>query len=530
MAYQIDNASAAPYNAVVQVVVTYADGTELTGSGVVVGNNDVLTAAHLVVNQNLGDPVAVTVIPGRNGMGTAPFGSFTAKTINRFDVDPDGDGLLTAIDASQDLAVLGLVDAIGVSIGQFAMDENFLGGATFVTGYPSLVQNQTVIHDGSTMVEDTGIASLDVLKPVFNLDHEIHYGNSGGPVWYMDGDVPTVVGLVSTQNWGPRLGTNWETLQNWIAGNDWVMIAETIAGGDTAEVLTGSDNNDRILGKSGNDTIYGMAGLDVIYGNRGDDLIYGNLDDDTVYGGDGSEQLFGGRGMDLIYGNLKGDLVYGNMDQDTVFGGQGDDTVFGGQGDDLLQGNRDHDRLYGNLGQDTLSGGPGDDTLSGGPDFDQVVYNRESWLYRVELDRGNLVLTHAQDGKDVVMADVESLSFIDQSVSTGRLTQGIDDFGTGVEASETVAIDQPVAGSMDHDGDMDWFAVDLVAGREYEFFVAGLAPYPAAVLYDSQGQELAVSDVGDLFHTPDADGRYLIGVEDRSDTDLSLSFYELWVF
>lgn len=63
-----DESTNFPYSAVTYVEATFPDGTRVSGSGAVVGINDVLTAAHVVYSpENGGMAEQVTVYPGHDG-------------------------------------------------------------------------------------------------------------------------------------------------------------------------------------------------------------------------------------------------------------------------------------------------------------------------------------------------------------------------------------------------------------------------------------------------------------------------------
>ena len=67
-----------PYSAVVLIQVTYPNGLAAFGSGVMVGENDVLTASHLLYSSaNGGAATSVTISPGYDN-GIAPYGSYAA--------------------------------------------------------------------------------------------------------------------------------------------------------------------------------------------------------------------------------------------------------------------------------------------------------------------------------------------------------------------------------------------------------------------------------------------------------------------
>ena len=85
-----------PYRAIVYITATFPDGKQFSGSGAIVGINDVLTASHLLYRiEDGGSAVSVTVYPGYNN-GVAPFGAYVGANWSSYKVDLDGDGLLTA--------------------------------------------------------------------------------------------------------------------------------------------------------------------------------------------------------------------------------------------------------------------------------------------------------------------------------------------------------------------------------------------------------------------------------------------------
>ena len=69
-----------PYSSVVLVQTTFSDGSSWNGSGVMVGPNDVLTAAHMLWHADAGYATSVTVTPGYDD-GSAPFGSIRRRPV-----------------------------------------------------------------------------------------------------------------------------------------------------------------------------------------------------------------------------------------------------------------------------------------------------------------------------------------------------------------------------------------------------------------------------------------------------------------
>ena len=110
-----------PYRAVVYVVATFPNGKQFSGSGAIVGVNDVLTASHLLYRvEDGGSAVSVMIYPGYNN-GIAPFGAYTSTNWSSYKVDLDGDGLLTAQEAQYDVGIIGFTSPIGELLGQFSI-------------------------------------------------------------------------------------------------------------------------------------------------------------------------------------------------------------------------------------------------------------------------------------------------------------------------------------------------------------------------------------------------------------------------
>ena len=385
-----------PHSAVVYIEVTYPDGTQASGSGAVVGRNDVLTASHVIwAAEHGGLATSITVTPARDG-AAKPFGSFEAKHVSYLPVDQDGDGLLYSWESANDIAVLGFDTAIGARTGQFQLDYDGASGVYNKTGYPSLYSG----FSGPRMVEDSAYMFKSWSSDAwFTEGFEINSGDSGGPLWQREGDVAKVVGVVSTGGYAPDVGEHEARLTTWLAQNDSLLgdapvrpveLGEIIHGGAGADLLTGGGGDDTLHADSGADTLSGGAGDDLIYGNLETDLINGGAGADVLYGGqnngpattrnggsarrEGIETVSGGDGADLVYGNMGGDHLYGDAGDDRLYGGQDDDLLLGGSGADRLDGNRNDDVLSGGAGRDTLIGGAGDDTLYGGLGLDQFHF------------------------------------------------------------------------------------------------------------------------------------------------------------
>jgi V8-like Glu-specific endopeptidase len=170
----------------------------LAGSGVLVGRNDILTASHVIYHPLLGLADEINVFFSYDPNEGAVM--HTASPQHYFTTfDPDGDGYLYAGDGKTatlggselDVALLSLGVAMGDVYGWMGIDFSFSAGSINVTGHPSLY--------GWHMTGDTGYVQkhwVDSYIDISGLD--VNPGNSGGPLWYYDGNTATVVGVVST--------------------------------------------------------------------------------------------------------------------------------------------------------------------------------------------------------------------------------------------------------------------------------------------------------------------------------------------
>ena len=96
----------------------------------------------------------------------------------------------------------------------------------------------------------------------------------------------------------------------------------------------------------------------------------------------------------------------------------------------------------------------------------------------------------------------------------------LDDYASDVGTDGVLTVGGSVVGTVNHSGDTDWFAVDLEAGRSYQFSlegaetVRGTLTDPLLAILDSTVSVLARDDDGgrglnsQLIFTPEATGRY----------------------
>jgi Trypsin-like peptidase domain len=219
-----------PWETVVFIETTWSDGSTSSASGVMVGPNDVLTAAHVVYDDALGAAASVTVTPAYDPDPLeTPFGEVEAARWNFFtDFDPDGDGRIFAGNggggyggSEHDVALLSLDVALGYDTGWMGLDPYFESGYVNLTGHPG--------HYGLNMMNDYGYVQQDAVDAFIDIGNlEAWPGNSGGPLWYLGSDgMPYVVGLASTADHETGVGgaaydlsAEYATILGWMAGND----------------------------------------------------------------------------------------------------------------------------------------------------------------------------------------------------------------------------------------------------------------------------------------------------------------------
>jgi V8-like Glu-specific endopeptidase len=222
---EVDNQAQYPWNTIVFIEATFPDGSVTIGSGVLVGQNDVLTAAHLVYDREDGGAATrVEVTPAFDPDPLErPFGTVAAEAWHFFtDFDPNGDAIILPGDGvgagrggtEHDVALLDLGVVLGDETGWMGLDPAFEGGLVNVTGHPG--------QYGFNMTNETGYVRDDDVDWFTDTSAlELHSGNSGGPLWHLGGDgLPYVVGVVSSGAAAHDIAAEYDTIVGWIEGND----------------------------------------------------------------------------------------------------------------------------------------------------------------------------------------------------------------------------------------------------------------------------------------------------------------------
>lgn len=300
MSYDVvTNTAEAPWRTIVSVRAYFdtPEGTrEKTGSGVLVGRNDVLTASHIVYDARYGVADQIEIAPGSTPFGQ-PFGTYTAVGWSHEIVDPDDDSVLEIDEVTRDYAVLSFDTPLGDELGWMTLDPDFTAGAATLTGYPGRQSGRMTTETASTGPTDTaGVLSLT--------GFQVQGGHSGGPVWIEGTNGPALVGLVSTIAWGFQIGGGeYDKILSLTAGNEHLLGAYgaiDVTGGALADMIAGTDHADTLSGGRGADTLTGGEGGDELRGGKGHDSIMGGAGDDTLYSGLGRDTLEGGDGADVF--------------------------------------------------------------------------------------------------------------------------------------------------------------------------------------------------------------------------------------
>lgn len=215
--YVGDDHSSYPYSAVTYVEATFSNGEVYSGSGAVVGQNDVITASHVVYSSEYEELAeSIVVYPGLDGFDDAPFGSYQGAQVDYFEIDSDG-GMISNADSKYDFAVIGLDDPVGQSTGWFGLSPSTDSGEYNLTGYPG----QYADDSGPRMTNEYGAATKNQDFDVFDYESiESSSGNSGGPLWNDTANGPSIVGIASTEGWASGLSAQYPVIENWIDAND----------------------------------------------------------------------------------------------------------------------------------------------------------------------------------------------------------------------------------------------------------------------------------------------------------------------
>lgn len=180
---RVSDTTVFPFSAIGHVVCDYGYALGM-GTGVLIGNKTVLTAAHMLYDASMGWPNSVTFIPAQNG-SDEPYGQIHASYYYVPNEWKQGN-------QDYDLGLIVLDRDIGQQTGflQLAVepDSFYTNQALESAGYPA------DLGDGYEMYSVTGQSTAVQGKVIL---HRIttEEGQSGSPIWFMSNNVPTVVGV-----------------------------------------------------------------------------------------------------------------------------------------------------------------------------------------------------------------------------------------------------------------------------------------------------------------------------------------------
>jgi len=212
-------ASTTPFSAYLQVAAQFSDGSVLQSSGVMVGPNDVLTAANAIYSQEHGGwATNIQVTPGRYG-DLKPLGVHSASQISA------PLAWQNSSDLSSDYGLLSLATDIGyvtgwVEVG-YAGTLSGLSNYTLSTlGYPTDLGGNTLHYSSGTVDQVVGS------ELYFTDDLDMMAGQNGSPVVFNSGGVDIVLGLaaqVADNSEDNRVlaltSESFQTIQTWTADN-----------------------------------------------------------------------------------------------------------------------------------------------------------------------------------------------------------------------------------------------------------------------------------------------------------------------
>ncbi len=209
-----------PYSSVVYIEATFPSGKSFTGSGAVIGENDVLTASHVIYSDiNGGLAQEIEVYPAREG-SSMPFGSYQGACVNYFEVDQDNDGLSNRAESEHDLAVVGFETAFGNDTGWFGLESGQSSGSYNLTGYP--VENGDVPN--LWMTNEYGYVTENPDFDVFDFQSIDSFpGNSGGPLWSTGEEGPSIAGISSTSDWAVDISDQYSGILDLVEANDFLL-------------------------------------------------------------------------------------------------------------------------------------------------------------------------------------------------------------------------------------------------------------------------------------------------------------------
>lgn len=183
------------FKPLVRIELKWSNGQSVWGSGVLVGANDVLTAAHLFGTSSNATVTDLLVYPGYYyGPSLAAVVSATHWACS---APPSSSGSITASEIRGDLALISLNQTTGFTRGYWGVGASFANGTASTAGYPGTL-------NGAPAVSSGWVNTLSVFQSnALNIENlYAQPGSSGSPIYVLNAQQqPTVVGVLSTGSW-----------------------------------------------------------------------------------------------------------------------------------------------------------------------------------------------------------------------------------------------------------------------------------------------------------------------------------------
>jgi V8-like Glu-specific endopeptidase len=212
-------AASTPFSAYLQVAAQFSDGSVLQSSGVMVGPNDVLTAANAIYSlEHGGWASTIQVTPGRYG-DLKPFGVHSASQVST------PLAWQNSSDLNSDYGLLSLASDIGYVTGW--VELSYAGKLAGLNNYSLSTLGYPTDLGGNIMYYSSGSIDQVVANELyFTDDLDMMAGQNGSPVVFNSGGVDIVLGLasqVTESSVENRVlaftSESFETIQTWAANN-----------------------------------------------------------------------------------------------------------------------------------------------------------------------------------------------------------------------------------------------------------------------------------------------------------------------
>lgn len=182
---QINPTTSYPWRAICSLLIRTKTGKNYIGTGWMVGPGTVITAGHcLYLHDEGGWAQYIDVIPGRNG-ALRPYGTIRSSNFKSVT------GWTNDKNRNSDYGAILLNTKIGNTVGYFGYavrNDSFIMSKTLnLSGYPS--------DKGGSTQWFHARSPKSVSSRVITYEIDTYGGQSGSPVWYLDGSSRYAVGI-----------------------------------------------------------------------------------------------------------------------------------------------------------------------------------------------------------------------------------------------------------------------------------------------------------------------------------------------